>query len=197
MKTPEVWSPTFSIYFQPKTMRLQKKTRVAGAWGLEPQTKPRFCSYLQGAGGQGSGEGMLSAVSFKTHHGLAMLRRIWPVLAGWRIWDYLYDRSFHPVVWITRCRVLGGLRLDGVAMCQKTEAVRLLDKDCLPRRRWWSHKVLGDWKGPWEDFFSCATIRASGPLDYTRRTILSWWVLHQVLKPGFNNSESQKIANNC
>ena len=50
--------------------------------GLEPQTKPHLCSYLQGAGGQGSGEGMLCAVSFKTHHGLAMLRRTWPVLAG-------------------------------------------------------------------------------------------------------------------
>lgn len=57
-------------------MRLRKKTRVAGAWGpgTSDKTSLVFIS-PRGRGGQGSGEEMLFAVSFETHHGFAMLRR--------------------------------------------------------------------------------------------------------------------------
>lgn len=155
MKTPEVWSPIFSTYVQPKTMPLRKKTRCRrrrGAWNLRQNLA--FVHISKGQGGREVGKGCYLLFPSKpitvwrcyAEHG-----QFWQ--EGWRIWVYLYDRSFHPVVLITRCRVLGALRLDGVAMCQKTEAVRLLDKDCLPRRRWWSHKVLGWLKGSLRGFF--------------------------------------------
>lgn len=141
MKTPEVWSPTFSTKNDAAPEKKPCRRRL-GAWNLRQNLA--FVHISKGQRGREVGKGyylLFSSKPITVWRCCAEYDQFWQ--EGWRIWVYLYQVV---VFWVR-------FVLMGLPCAKKTEAVRLLDKDCLPRRRWWSHKVLGWLKGSLRGFF--------------------------------------------